>query len=169
MFLGSKDGFILDDTDPPELINGDLENSNSAKEEIDKFDKEGVFKQIDKLLPVNGLKELNSKLDNRSSDIELKMSGKPSNNSKTVTDNESVGVDHAKDTTDSSCTKSIGESDKILQALSMILAKNDRSEKEMKEGQCLLNTLSEMLSNNSKGKSGFIVNDSCKSSDGELF
>ncbi|XP_044745010.1 uncharacterized protein LOC123306886 isoform X2 [Coccinella septempunctata] len=182
---GSKDGFILDDTDPPELINGDLESSNNSKDEKIKYDSDEVFKRIDKLLPVDGLQQLNKKLDNLTSDHtkqqndlvkqveenlctkqpELQLSN-PNDNAKTEMNGKSDEVDHDKDTTPTGCVQiNTEESDKILRALSLILAKSDRSEKETEEGQCLLNTLADMLSNSSKEKCKSVIGDSIKSID----
>ncbi|XP_045460136.1 rho GTPase-activating protein gacF-like isoform X2 [Harmonia axyridis] len=183
---GSKDGFVLDETDPPELINGDLESSNNSKEEKEKCDSEEIFKKIDKLLPANELHKLNKKLENHSSEhlklqdrntaSPLPVKEKPvetepqislcnpissSNGYIDEANGKSDEIDNMKDT--GSEKIHVEETDRILQALSLILTKNDRSKKDTEEGQCLLNTLQDMLSNNSKEKSKSIINESSKS------
>ncbi|KAL3286273.1 hypothetical protein HHI36_000782 [Cryptolaemus montrouzieri] len=164
---GSKDGFILDETDPPELINGELEEN--------KCDSKDIFKKIDTLLPADGYKKLNDKLDNRSSEF-VSQNASPKYQAENCDSNavEIKGYEQINKT--DSCqqtnvsgkatTSNAEKSKKILKRLSQILAKDDLNEVDTEQGHTLLNTLSNMLGDKSRERSKSYSENSVSSCNG---
>ncbi|KAK9875381.1 hypothetical protein WA026_007776 [Henosepilachna vigintioctopunctata] len=165
---GSSEDCILDETDPPALVSGDLEESECDH----KSDKDEVFKKVDKLFPVDAYDNINAKLKNRSSEVSKNIQSPSVITNENI--NENLVNEDVRDSPDEKKTTSeknssdVEKSKEILNTLSHILSKNNRSEKEIEQGQHLLHTLSDMLSNTntSKERSKSLTNISEKSSYG---